>query len=371
MDPNRRPMGQQQPPTEDTSEGYSWGAASGMSEQPQQQLEAMEEALKMQQQQQQQMGLQQASLDHGQPQQPWSSSEGPPQASNAFQVTQQQQQQPHFNMQGYPGGFAPSFGQRQPFQQPLMMGGGMPDGSAVNNTNDFNSSSFAMNAATAGNNSTAQSTTAGLDTPDPGLQQRYQNMLLQQLLLQQQQELSPMMQMQSLLALGMGNNSSTSNMQLALLQQQQQHQQQQQMMGLGTSSSSKAAQPLVHRASGKRKAKKRRDKSRPSQPLSAYNLFFKDQRLLLLAEQQQAQAKADQEDNDDQDGGDADATNGKRKRPKIGFERMAKTIAKRWKAIDKEDLVVYEKRAQEDQKRYKAELAVYLQKKRDETATSG
>ncbi len=54
---------------------------------------------------------------------------------------------------------------------------------------------------------------------------------------------------------------------------------------------------------------------------------------------------------------------------KIGFEKMAKTIARKWKEIGKEDLKTYEARAADDQKRYKAELAVYLEKKREESVS--
>jgi hypothetical protein len=138
---------------------------------------------------------------------------------------------------------------------------------------------------------------------------------------------------------------------------------------------------LATTAKGRRKtAKNKRDKNRPKQPLSAYNIFFKDQRAKMLAELQNAPPPAEPSDgqsnasNDDANGNTKDDTSS-RKRPrepphgKIGFETMAKTIAKKWKEIEKEALSKYESMAQDDQKRYKAELAVYLQKKRDETNT--
>lgn len=165
------------------------------------------------------------------------------------------------------------------------------------------------------------------------------------------------------------------------------------------------AQPMLNAGKGRRKtAKNKRDKNRPKQPLSAYNIFFKDQRAKMLAELQntpspEEESSKDKEEDKDKDkdkdkatelegdGTEKDTTDDKvkkeeegneesasKKRPrevphgKIGFEKMAKTIAKRWKEIEKEDLQHYEAKAQEDQKRYKAELAVYLQKKRDETS---
>ena len=170
-----------------------------------------------------------------------------------------------------------------------------------------------------------------------------------------------------------------------------------------------AAPPITGK--GRRKnAKNKRDKNRPKQPLSAYNIFFKDERAKMLLEAQKA-AEEDAEDKSDaeedakskeeeeapvkeeeggagekepkeegdegtkEEGGEGEAEEKSKKRKreatpgKIGFEKMAKTIAKRWKEISKEDLAKYEARAQEDQKRYKSELAIYLQKKRDETVT--
>ncbi len=54
----------------------------------------------------------------------------------------------------------------------------------------------------------------------------------------------------------------------------------------------------------------------------------------------------------------------KKKKPhgKIGFENLAKTIGRRWAELDKEELVRYKKLADEDMKRYKKEMEVYLTK---------
>ena len=76
----------------------------------------------------------------------------------------------------------------------------------------------------------------------------------------------------------------------------------------------------------------------PRRPLSAYNIFFKEQRAQLLAERQ-AQGKA---------GGE-----------KIGFEKMAKTIGKRWKELAPEELERCKKLAKEDTERYRREMDAY------------
>ncbi|GAX15453.1 hypothetical protein FisN_8Lh247 [Fistulifera solaris] len=115
--------------------------------------------------------------------------------------------------------------------------------------------------------------------------------------------------------------------------------------------------------------KNKRDKNRPKQPLSAYNIFFKDQRAKMLLEIKGSEAEK-QEGNP---AGDELKSGRKRLREsstgKIGFEKMAKTIARRWKEIGREELKTYESRAADDQKRYKAELAAYLEKKREEAVT--
>jgi hypothetical protein len=46
---------------------------------------------------------------------------------------------------------------------------------------------------------------------------------------------------------------------------------------------------------------------------------------------------------------------------RIGFEEMAKEVGKKWK-IDPETLVEYKRRATEEKERYKAELALYVEK---------
>ena len=80
----------------------------------------------------------------------------------------------------------------------------------------------------------------------------------------------------------------------------------------------------------------------PRRPLSAYNLFFRDQRTLIMAERNQGLSQAR-------------ASGGL-------FESMAKTIAARWKEISKTDLEKYSKLANQDTLRYREQMAQYNKK---------
>lgn len=156
--------------------------------------------------------------------------------------------------------------------------------------------------------------------------------------------------------------------------------------------------------------KQRKSKNKPKRPLSAYNIFFKDERARILSgipdedkkgkrvkkegdngEENDDKVKEgddDAEKKDDGDGaneGDDGGSKGneegvhkdgngnkaagkKRKRVphgKIGFESLAKIIGRRWKELPPEELEDYKKRAEEDMKRYRKEMEGYLQKQRE------
>jgi hypothetical protein len=86
----------------------------------------------------------------------------------------------------------------------------------------------------------------------------------------------------------------------------------------------------------------------------AYNYFFKENRAVLLAERDEKLRRAKEH-------GDAkeEAESG------YGFfGTMAKVIAQRWKAISKEELELYKKKAEVDSKRYREEMEGYNLRKR-------
>lgn len=78
----------------------------------------------------------------------------------------------------------------------------------------------------------------------------------------------------------------------------------------------------------------------PRRPLSAYNLFFRDCKKLLV----------EQRVRDGQDGREL-------------FRTMAKTIASRWKQISDDDRARYTREAEEDANRYKREMELFYRKK--------
>jgi hypothetical protein len=139
--------------------------------------------------------------------------------------------------------------------------------------------------------------------------------------------------------------------------------------------------------SGK-KSRPKKPKNKPKRPLSAYNIFFKDERHKILegipdkkdqdADDDDDESKVKTEDDekpegedgegDEKDGDGKKAAGKKRKRVphgKIGFESLAKIVGQRWKELPPDELEIYKKRAEEDMKRYRKEMEAYVQKQRE------
>lgn len=86
----------------------------------------------------------------------------------------------------------------------------------------------------------------------------------------------------------------------------------------------------------KSKLNRKKPKDAPRRPLSAYNYFFKDERVRIIAE-------------------DLPGT--------VGFHNMTKTIGTRWKALSEEERASYKERASVDKIRYRNEMDEYNAKK--------
>jgi hypothetical protein len=134
-----------------------------------------------------------------------------------------------------------------------------------------------------------------------------------------------------------------------------------------------------------KKARPKKPKNKPKRPLSAYNIFFKDERAKILSEIPDKKGEdGEDDDEDDKKGKDGDdkgkdgdddkggdgkkATGKKRKRVphgKIGFESLAKIVGQRWKELPPDELEIFKKRAEEDMKRYRKEMEAYVQKQRE------
>jgi len=130
-----------------------------------------------------------------------------------------------------------------------------------------------------------------------------------------------------------------------------------------------------------KKARPKKPKNKPKRPLSAYNIFFKDERAKILSGIPDKKRDDDDDEDDDDDSKSKDDENGnekgedgkkvtgkKRKRVphgKIGFESLAKIVGQRWKELPPDELDSYKKLAEEDMKRYRKEMESYVQKQRE------
>lgn len=120
-----------------------------------------------------------------------------------------------------------------------------------------------------------------------------------------------------------------------------------------------------------KKARPKKPKNKPKRPLSAYNIFFRDERANILAGI--PDNEDNNEENEDDHDDDAETENSKkksgkkRKRPphgKIGFESLAKIVGQRWKELKPDELAKYKKLADADMVRYRSEMESYVQKQR-------
>ncbi len=121
-----------------------------------------------------------------------------------------------------------------------------------------------------------------------------------------------------------------------------------------TSSSKASTEKIVDEPEKVRKKRKKRKKKwtkpegKPKRPLSAYNIFFARERILMLgedvptAEQEALKKKVHCK------------THGK-----ISFAVMARTIGAKWKSLGANDKKVYEDKAREEKARYLRELAAW------------
>lgn len=101
-----------------------------------------------------------------------------------------------------------------------------------------------------------------------------------------------------------------------------------------------------------KKGRRKQPKDKPKRPLSAYNIFFKEERARLLQKLDDAKnEKGDDEEEED-----------KKTPSKIGFENLAKIIGSKWQDLTPSQVEYYKEKAGEDMKRYKSEMETYLAK---------
>jgi hypothetical protein len=110
------------------------------------------------------------------------------------------------------------------------------------------------------------------------------------------------------------------------------------------------------RSNSYKKGRMKKPDGMPRRPPSGYNLFFKEQREIIIQERTDELQIT---------------TKGKRKKAKISFEELAKVIGARWKSIDPAEHERFKNMGDEYARRYKVEMDTYLRSTDDELKRSG
>jgi HMG (high mobility group) box len=133
---------------------------------------------------------------------------------------------------------------------------------------------------------------------------------------------------------------------------------------------------------GKKKFQKK-PKDQPTRALSAYNIFFKEERQRIL------NRLPGPNNTEGGSSGGTDSANPtepattevvtvavdrsqRKKNPhgKISFESLAKAIGRKWQSLNSEEVQYYKRKSEEDKERYKQEMDEYLSKKRSAAAAA-
>ncbi|GKY92995.1 hypothetical protein MPSEU_000268000 [Mayamaea pseudoterrestris] len=103
---------------------------------------------------------------------------------------------------------------------------------------------------------------------------------------------------------------------------------------------------------------------KPKRPLSAYNLFFKEERAKMIVELSGGAADA----LSDSSSGGGERSRRKKQKPhrKVGFEELAKSIGPKWQSLDPLIKAQYQALADEEKKRYQADMAIFVSKQRED-----
>ena len=103
------------------------------------------------------------------------------------------------------------------------------------------------------------------------------------------------------------------------------------------------------------KPRRKKPRDAPRRPLSAYNIYFRQERAALIARNDEGNPDEDFQVNLDV----VVATGKKRDDPSAVFQAAARTLATRWKKMAPEDKSEYEESAEDEMKRYRARVYEY------------
>mmetsp|Transcript_4077 Transcript_4077/g.5339 ORF Transcript_4077/g.5339 Transcript_4077/m.5339 type:complete len:368 (-) Transcript_4077:217-1320(-) len=146
------------------------------------------------------------------------------------------------------------------------------------------------------------------------------------------------------------------------------------MPGLGPwSSTSAGLLGKMNPQEEKKKTVRKKHKDKPKRPLSAYNIFFKEERKRILESIPSKGEEGDDasKEEESEENVEIDEKTGKKKRKKtphgkIGFENLAKIIGQRWQELKEDKIAYYKDLAAQDMKRYKEQMEIFLTKQEAE-----
>lgn len=123
------------------------------------------------------------------------------------------------------------------------------------------------------------------------------------------------------------------------------------MLGAWSAASAELLGDLALASQAKAGRSRKKPKNQPKRPLSAYNIFFKEERQRILDRIPDTPGIPD----------DSSTAKAKKKpHGKIGFQNLARAVAKQWQSLPREEVARYQQAANADAIRYKREMQEFM-----------